>query len=80
MSSVCVVVVVPGNQPLVVLVVLVVEGLVGFVDVDVGFVDVDVDFVEVWELEEIGVDVVVGGPLLNLHSGVKVMSSTAMSE
>ena len=59
MSSVCVVVV-PGTQALVVLVVLVVEGFVGFVDVDV-------DFVEVWELVEIGVDVVVGGPLLNLR-------------
>ena len=59
MSSVCVVVV-PGSQALVVLVVLVVEGFVGFVDVDV-------DFVEVWELVEIGVDVVVGGPLLNLR-------------
>ena len=60
MSSVVCVVVVSGSQSLVVLVVGV--GFVGFVDVDVDFVDVDV-----WELVEVGVDVVVGGPLLNLR-------------
>ena len=54
-------------------------GFVGCVEVDVDFVEVDVDFVEVdfvdvdfvdddvGELVEVGVDVVVGGPLLNLR-------------
>ena len=69
MSLFCVVVV-PGIQGVVV-------GFVGLVDVEVDFVDVDfvdVDFVDVVELVGVGLDVVVGGPLLNLRRKLRLSS------
>ena len=71
MSLFCVVVV-PGIQGVVV-------GFVGLVDVEVDFVDVDVDFVDVdfvdvVELVGVVLDVVVGGPLLNLRRKLRLSS------
>ena len=69
MSLFCVVVV-PGIQGVVV-------GFVGLVDVEVDFVDVDfvdVDFVDVVELVGVVLDVVVGGPLLNLRRKLRLPS------
>ena len=68
MSLFCVVVV-PGIQGVVV-------GFVGLVDVEVDFVDVDVDFVDVDFVVELVVvlDVVVGGPLLNLRRKLRLSS------
>ena len=52
--------------------VVVVPGIQGVVVGFVGLVDVDVDFVDVVELVGVVLDVVVGGPLLNLRRKLRL--------